>query len=154
MQRRHERTIHFARFTITSRHDGITAAGTINWVMQTSVEPLLIAASIKTGAGVGAIVAKSRKFAVNVLGSDQKSVAEAFFSPAQVVGDRINNVPFRMGNDGLPILAQVPCACECAVTNIHPNGDHELVIGQITTVHEHQAGPPLTMAATGWYYGG
>jgi flavin reductase (DIM6/NTAB) family NADH-FMN oxidoreductase RutF len=109
---------------------------------------------MKSGSGIAELSARSGRFAVNILGAGQKEIAAAFFVPATVMGDRINDVPFRIGSDGMPVLAVVPSAFECTVEETVRRGDHDLVIGRVTTVHEHHVQAPLTLAATGWVYGG
>jgi flavin reductase (DIM6/NTAB) family NADH-FMN oxidoreductase RutF len=154
VRRRVLRQLTYGLYVVTVSHGDQTAAGTVNWVVQTSFEPPLVAVGMKSGSGIAVLADAAKRFAVNVLGAGQKDIAAAFFRPAVVEGDRINGVAFRAGNEGLPILTELPCAFECAVEQIMRCGDHDLVIGCVTTVHEHQHRPPLSLAATGWFYGG
>lgn len=146
--------ITYGLYVVTVRHEQQTAAGTINWLTQVSIEPPLVAVGMKAESGIAVLAERSERFAVNILGSGQKEIAAAFFVPAVVAGDRINDVPFRLGSEGMPILTPVPGAFECSVEEIVRKGDHDVVIGRVTTVHEHHMQAPLTMAATGWTYGG
>ena len=41
---------------------------------------------------------------MNVLSADQKQVAEDFFRPSKVEGDKVNGYPFKPGATGAPIL--------------------------------------------------
>jgi flavin reductase (DIM6/NTAB) family NADH-FMN oxidoreductase RutF len=148
------RQLTYGLYVVTTKDADQTAAGTVNFVSQMAIEPPLVAVGMKTGSGIAVLADKSRRFAVNILGLGQKEIASSFFSPTVISGERINNVPFRPGADGLPILTAVPAAFVCRVEEIVRRGDHDLVVGCVTEVYEHRAMPPLTLASTGWFYGG
>jgi flavin reductase (DIM6/NTAB) family NADH-FMN oxidoreductase RutF len=148
------RQITYGLYVITVRHEEQVAAGTVNWLTQISIEPPLVAVGMKSGSGIAELTERAGRFAVNILGLGQKEIAAAFFVPAVVTDHRINDVPFRVGSDGMPVLTPVPCAFECHVEETVRKGDHDLVIGRVTTVHEHHVQAPLVLAATGWVYGG
>ena len=148
------RQLTYGLYVITTRAGEQYAAGTVNWVTQVSFEPPLIVAGMKSGSGIAALTEQTGRFAVNVLGLGQKSMAAAFFSPTSVSGDRINDLPFRSGVDGLPILKDVPGAFTCQVEEFVRCGDHLIVVGRVTEVYAQSGIPPLTLASTGWYYGG
>lgn len=139
---------------VTARDAAQTAAGTVNFVAQMAIDPPLVAVGMKTGSGIALLTERSKRFAVNILGMGQKDLAAAFFSPTVVSGDRINNIPYRPGADGLPILTLVPSAFVCRVEETVKRGDHDLVVGCVTEVYEQRSMPPLTLASTGWFYGG
>jgi flavin reductase (DIM6/NTAB) family NADH-FMN oxidoreductase RutF len=146
--------ITYGLYVITVRHDEQVAAGTVNWLTQVSIEPPLVGVGMKTGSGIAVLTERAGRFAVNILGVGQKEIAAAFFAAAVVSGDRINDVPFRLGSDGMPVLTPCPSAFECSVEETVRKGDHDLVVARVTTVHEHHLQAPLTLAATGWVYGG
>ena len=148
------RHLSYGLYVVTASHDGQVTAGTIPWVVQVSGDPPLLAVAMKSGSGVSVLAAQARRFALHVLGEGQQGVAQAFFTAATVEKDLINGVRFRKGTLGIPILTDVPCAFECEVVEIVHPGDHDLVIGRIIDVHEHDQRSPLTLASTGWYYGG
>jgi flavin reductase (DIM6/NTAB) family NADH-FMN oxidoreductase RutF len=148
------RQLTYGLYVVTAVHGDQVAAGTINWLTQSSFEPPLVAVGLKDESGISLLAERAGRFAVNVLGTGQEQIARAFFNPAVITGETINGVAFRPGNDGMPILNQVPCAFECNVEQIVRGGDHLLLVGRVMTVHEHNQTPPLTLAATGWHYGG
>jgi len=148
------RQITYGLYVVTATDQVQTAAGTVNFVSQMAIDPPLVAVGMKVGSGIAVLTEKTGHFAVNILGMGQKDVASAFFSPTVVAGDRINGVPFRPGASGLPILTSIPSAFVCRVEEIVQRGDHNLVVGCVTEVYEHRSMPPLTLASTGWFYGG
>jgi len=114
-RRRVLRQITYGLYVVTAARDGQIAAGTVNWVTQASFEPPLVVVGMKSDSGIAVLTRESGKFAVNILGVGQKEVAAAFFKPSVVTGNTINGVRFKTGEGGMPILADLPAAFECAV---------------------------------------
>lgn len=148
------RQISYGLYVVTATHGDQSAAGTVNFVSQMSIEPPLVAVGMKSGSGIAVLSEQSGHFAVNVLGLGQKEIAAAFFNPTVITPERVNNIPYRRGAGGMPILAVVPAAFECRVEEIVRRGDHLIVVGAVDAVHEMRSMPPLTLASTGWFYGG
>lgn len=154
MRRRVLRQISYGLYVVTASAGEQSAAGTVNFISQMAIEPPLVAVGMKTGSGIALLSEQSGRFAVNILGMGQKEIATAFFNPIQLSADRINGIAFRRGEGGMPILTVVPAAFECRVEEIVRRGDHHIVIGVVEAVHEMRSMPLLSMASTGWYYGG
>ena len=148
------RQLSYGLYVITVAADAEVAAGALPWVTQTSLEPPLVTVGWTPGSGIALLSQRTGRFAVNILGAGQEQIARAFFTAAVRHGDTLNGVPFRTGNDGMPILTQVPAAFECVLKERRRLGDHELAVGEVTTVYEMGKQPPLLLATTGWFYGG
>jgi flavin reductase (DIM6/NTAB) family NADH-FMN oxidoreductase RutF len=148
------RQLTYGLYIVTASDGPQVAAGAVNWITQISIEPPLVSVGLARSSGIAVLAERVGRFAVNTLGAGQEDLAKAFFSPAVRQGDTLNGVKIRSGNDGMPILTQVPSAFECTVLEVHRPGDHVLVVGRVTTVHEHNQLTPLVLATTGWFYGG
>lgn len=148
------RQLSYGLYIVTSAADQQVAAAAVPWATQISIEPPLVAVIWSPSSGVALLAERAGKFAVNILAAGQENVARAFFTAAVRQGDTLNGVPCRTGNDGMPILSQVPAAFECALRDVRRPGDHVLALGEVTTVYEMAAQPPLVLATTGWFYGG
>lgn len=148
------RQITYGLYIVTTSQGEQVAAGAVNWLTQISVDPPLVAVGMTRGSGIAVLAERAGRFAVNTLGAGQEHMARAFFEPAVRRGDTLNGVPFRTGNDGMPILTQVPSAFECKLVEFLSPGDHLLAVGRVTTVHDLNQLAPLVLATTGWYYGG
>jgi flavin reductase (DIM6/NTAB) family NADH-FMN oxidoreductase RutF len=144
----------YGLYVVTVSHDGRLAAASVNFLTQTSFDPPLIVVGMKAGSGIARLSEASGRFAVNILGADQKDTAAAFFKSAKAENGLINGEAYAPGANGSPILASVPCAFECEVEEILKTGDHHIVVGRVTALHEHDDRKPLTMEATDWSYGG
>ena len=114
---------------------GGIAAATVNWVTQTAFAPPLVAVGVKTDSGAYALVKNTKTFALNMLGKDQKGLAFTFFKPAQLADGKISGQAFRKGANGAPILEAAAAAVECKVTSIVEQGDHHIVVGEVTEAY-------------------
>jgi flavin reductase (DIM6/NTAB) family NADH-FMN oxidoreductase RutF len=114
---------------------GGVAAATVNFVTQTSFVPPLVAVGVKTDSGAYAIVKSARRFVLNMLGKDAKGLAFTFFKPAKLEGGKISGQSFRPGDNDAPILDAAAGAVECQVKTIVEEGDHHIVVAEVTEAH-------------------
>jgi flavin reductase (DIM6/NTAB) family NADH-FMN oxidoreductase RutF len=97
---------------------------------------------------------KSNSCAIHILGKGQKELAQNFFKPAQVEGDKISGVSFVIGKTGSPILLDPPAFFECSVITSIDSGDHSIFVNEVVEAGITKEDEPLTMWDTGWFYGG
>src|ERR687891_658992 len=84
------RMIPYGLYVLTAEgKDGSVAAATINWVTQAAFTPPLVVMGVKTDSGAHAIIKETEKFALNVLGKGQQSMAFNFFKSHERAGDSI-----------------------------------------------------------------
>jgi len=114
---------------------GNVAAATVNWVTQTAFAPPLVVVGVKTDSGAYQVIKSAQKFALNMLGKDQKGLAFTFFKPAAVSDGKLSGQPYRKGMTGAPLLDVAPGAVECKVTSIVEQGDHHIVVGEVIEAH-------------------
>src|SRR6202012_3319684 len=114
---------------------GNIAAATVNWVTQSAFAPPLVVVGVKTDSGAYAIVKEAKTFVLNMLGKDQKGFAFTFFKPASVADGKLSGQAFHKGTTGAPILDAAPAAVECKVTAIVEQGDHHIVVAEVTEAH-------------------
>src|SRR5689334_291422 len=69
---------------------GNVAAATVNWVTQSAFAPPLVVVGVKTDSGAYQVVKTAQKFALNMLGKDQKGLAFTFFKPAAVADGKLS----------------------------------------------------------------
>lgn len=115
--------------------DGAIAAATVNWVTQTAFAPPLVVIGVKTDSGAYKALQSSRKLVLNMLGKNQKALSFTFFRPADVSDGKISGQAYRDGANGAPILVDAPGALECTVTTIVEQGDHHIVVAEVTEAH-------------------
>ena len=89
--------------------------------------PLVLLSTARTSKTWPRIEATGR-FAVNVLGDDQRDLSERF---AVSGGDKFAGVAWRPGALGNPLLDGAIAHLECDVHAVHDGGDHVIVIGRV-----------------------
>ena len=93
-------------------------AFTATWLTQVSFTPPLVALGIKKDSHSLEMIKHSRVFTVNLLGKDQKPIAEHFVKPATVVGEKLKETSHRLGKTGAPVLNDAIAYVECEVREI------------------------------------
>ena len=114
---------------------GNIGAATVNWVTQGSFAPQLVVVGVKADSGAHTVVKGTGKFALNMLGKDQKGLAFTFFKPAKLEDGKLSGQAFHHGASGVPILDAAIGAVECEVKSIIELGDHHIVVGEVTEAH-------------------
>ena len=133
------RMIPYGIYVLTVEDGNDVAAATVNWVTQTSFNPPLLAIGVKADSGAYALLKKTKAFALNMLGKGQQGPAFTFFKPAQKDGDKISGEPYRKGANGQPILTNAPASVECKVVQIVEQGDHHIVVAEVTEANVAKA---------------
>ena len=148
------RMLSYGLCVATARDDSGPAAGTINWISQSSFTPPLVMAAIKADSGLHRAIAASRAFAVHIVGKSQKEMATAFFKGAQPSGNSLNGYRVETGETGAPLLVDAVAWFECRVVNELAGGDHIIFVGEVVGAGVRSDEEPLTLRETGFSYGG
>jgi flavin reductase (DIM6/NTAB) family NADH-FMN oxidoreductase RutF len=142
-------------YVLTSRHGDRLGAATVTWVSQASFKPPLLMTAVRKNSSVFRCLMESRIAALHILGSQQKDIAQKFFSPTRGAGSELNGEPFSEGKTSAPILKNLPAYMECKVVDIRDEyGDHAIVILEVVEAMLHRPVRPLTIADSPWEYGG
>jgi len=121
-----------------SRRD--TLALTVNSLVSVSLDPLLILVSVKQGGRMRPGVVRAGSFAVNILTQGHRDLCEEFARPDRPEGERaMRRIDAVEGVTGNPVMPSAVAALECVLHAEIPAGDHALLIGRVTVIHQ---GPP------------
>jgi flavin reductase (DIM6/NTAB) family NADH-FMN oxidoreductase RutF len=135
--------------------DGDNVNGfTASWVMQASFAPPLVVNCVKSDSGSHAMIKASGVFALSFLEAGQKDLAQKFFKPQRMVGDKFEDVESYLGETGCPIISDCLGYVECQVVGTVEHGDHTVYVGEVIAAGVHREGEPLLLESTGWNYGG
>ncbi|MGM9967131.1 flavin reductase family protein [uncultured Rummeliibacillus sp.] len=113
---------------------------TVNSFASVSLDPLLILWSIDKRAKSLSDFTYSKKFAVNILASDQDKLC-FLFSSKEI--DRFGQCEWKRSDDDLPILENVASVLECEKVQEIEAGDHIILIGQVYKVVNTDKAPLL-----------
>lgn len=150
------RSLTYGMYVMTAADGDDLAAGSVSWLSQCSFEPSLVMVAVKVGSGLHALIEQTGTFAVNILASDQKEIASAFFRSTEVEGGKINGYSFEPGPEtGAPLLPDLPAWFEARVSDKIVGGDHTILVAEVINAGVGDSDiDPMVLADTGWSYGG
>ena len=109
-----------------------------------SLEPPLLLVCLDALAQTRDAVELSGGFAVSVLERGQEFIAERFAGRAPLVDPAWREVPHTLGGAGLPLVDGCVAWFECELRALHPAGDHDIALGEVTAAGRH-GGEPLVL---------
>lgn len=122
--------------TVTQGHDH---AMTANAVASVSMDPMLVLACIEVDARFHDAVTESGRWGISVLDAAQRPTAEWLATQGRPLHGQLDRVPHHRGTTGVALLDGALATIECQTTDIHPAGDHSIVVGEVVSlgVAEH-----------------
>lgn len=109
--------------------DGDPVGTTANAVASLSLDPPLVLVCFDRDSQTLAAVRAHGAFAINVLAAHHREVSAAFARPG--AGEVWEALEHRHGASGSPHLHDALATLDCAVHEILPGGDHEIVLGRV-----------------------
>ncbi len=104
-----------------------------------SLDPPLVLFCPATTSTSWPRIATSGRFAVNVLADDQQDIS-ARFGRSGV--DKFAGLEWHPSPWG-PVLDGVLATVQCTIEDVHPAGDHEIVVGRVQQMLSHRECGPL-----------
>lgn len=92
-----------------------------------SVEPPIILVCMNSSSRTAAAALEEGRFAVNILASDQTSIAKRF---ARSGDDKFAGIQ-TMEQDGIPLLIGTAATVLCSVRTVSDAGTHKVVLGDV-----------------------
>lgn len=129
---------------MSTRSMDYIAAGSVNWAMQTSFEPPMIAVAVKIDSDLQETIEKSRQFTLHLLAEGQRDLIETFASKSTITDKTINGIPYDRDANDQVILDNTLGFITCSVNNSISSGDHTLYLANVINVDAMDAGNPLT----------
>jgi flavin reductase (DIM6/NTAB) family NADH-FMN oxidoreductase RutF len=127
---------------VTAMDDDRPHGTTVSAFASLSMSPPSVLVSLDQGSEVLALLRRTGRFGLNILGHDQAELATGF---ARKGSDKFAGVPWSLA-DGVPRLFGSPGWVACGVEQAVEAADHVVVIGTVRSV-ETLDGAPLTYHA-------
>jgi 3-hydroxy-9,10-secoandrosta-1,3,5(10)-triene-9,17-dione monooxygenase reductase component len=105
-----------------------------------SLDPPLVLCCPGKGSQTWPVIARTGRFAVNVLAEEQRAVSAIFGSRG---ADKFGAVEWMPAPSGSPLLEGALTWVDCALDTVYEAGDHFVVIGRVTALGEPSGGRPL-----------
>jgi len=125
-----------------------------SWVTQVSGDPPLLMASVDRRHSTHDILARTRRFALNVVGERGRALEDYFYSAASRRPGNLDKVAWEDSPDGLPLLRDAMVSLECRVEQAIPAGDHTLFVATVERVTRRTDDRPLTSQDLDYIYVG
>lgn len=125
----------------TSSPDGVPHGMTANGFVSVSLDPPLILVSVGERTRTHTLLSENERYAVSVLGHEQKSVALHYSGRP---GDA---EPEYEWIDGHPFIAGAISKMLCRIVDRHRAGDHTLFIGEVEFVEHRDGELPLVFSS-------
>lgn len=124
--------------------DGSPRGITANSFTSVSLRPPLVLWNIgKDSAFLHAFLG-ARHYAINILASEQRSIAERF---AERDGAGFDSIGYALSTHGVPVLDDTLACLQCRSWRVSDCGDHYIIVGEVIG-HACREGDPLL------YFGG
>ena len=158
-RRRVLRLLSNGMYVVTARDGDEHVGATITWLTQSSFDPPLLVCAVRPDSALHGALEPGSGAIVQVLTQDQREVAKAFFTRAEVdeasTPSTINGLAFEPTPAGA-VLVDAGAWAVCEVRQrIDAGGDHSLVVLEVVDVGERRQDlVPLTVRDSPWEYGG
>ena len=131
-----------ASVNVVSPADGGQKSGmTATAVCSVTAEPPSALIIVNRSNRSHATIARTRKFAVNVLANDQRHLAAQF---AAKLPDPFHDVPHRAGTTGCPLIEGADAHMECVVVQEVDVGTHTIFVGKVDATSRSNREPLLS----------
>ncbi|HEY6141454.1 MAG TPA: flavin reductase family protein [Thermoanaerobaculia bacterium] len=129
---------------VTTEHEGTDYGLTVASFASLSLSPPLVLVCINKSSSSHDPIAKSQKFGVSILGSDQEAISGRFAARG---GDKFAGLDIRRGSTGVPLVGNALATLECRVHEQIIGGDHSIFIGEVVDTQTREGAPLLYFRA-------
>ena len=120
---------------VTTLSRGVDHAMTADTVTSVSLDPLLVLVCVENEARWHEAVVDAQFFGVSVLAADQRPLSEWFATRGRPLHGQLDRAPHHRGpTTGVALLDGALMHLECRTTDIHPAGDHAIVVAEVLSL--------------------
>ncbi len=121
---------------VTTRADGVDHAMTANSFTTVSLDPLLALVCVERDSRFHHAVSSAGVWSVTFLAAGAQDAARWFATRGRDLVGQFDRVATRRGHNGCLLLTDGLAGLELRTHRIVPAGDHDIVLGAVTAVHE------------------
>jgi flavin reductase (DIM6/NTAB) family NADH-FMN oxidoreductase RutF len=124
---------------VTTAHADSIHGFTVNAFASVTAEPPTVLVCVNKNARAHPLISESGGFCVNILGLEQRGIAETFTTAEPK--SRFDGLAHRRGPTGSPILDGVLAYVDCKVEEEMTAGTHTIFIGRVLEVGDREGAP-------------
>lgn len=126
---------------ITTVADGDDVAMTANSVTSVSLEPPLVLVCIAKTARFHEAIIESGRWGISILDASSHELSTQFARAGRDRAGQLERVRFERGPaTGVALISTSVAHLECVTTEVHPAGDHDIVIGEVKSLAQAGTG--------------
>ena len=125
---------------------GLTASSLVS----ISADPPMVLVGLDHEAATRVAISEGKAFNVSVLTRAQEFMADRFAGRAPAIDPRWEGVPHRLGSNGIPLVEGCAAWLECRLVEIHPAGDHDVCLGEVTAAIAGSGDPMILWDRAFW----
>jgi flavin reductase (DIM6/NTAB) family NADH-FMN oxidoreductase RutF len=145
----------YGLYAVTAKHGDDVSAMTVNWIVQSSFEPPMLALAVEADSHSRQVIEAAGAFAVNVYETGAREFAGLLARTFAKHPEKLSDLDAHPGPaTGSPLLNAALGWVECRVAGQAPSGDHVLFIADVVEAGLNREGTPLTLKETGFKYAG
>ena len=129
---------------VTAAPDGEPAGLIVNSLQSVSLGPPLVSFAPARSSLTWRRMRRHGRFGVNVLARRHERFARRAAAPG---ADRFAGIDWVPGRTGVPLVADALATLECEIADVHPAGDHWIIIGRVDELSMAGRDDPLIFFA-------
>jgi flavin reductase (DIM6/NTAB) family NADH-FMN oxidoreductase RutF len=125
---------------LTTAAGGHDHAMTANAITSVSMDPMLVLVCVEVDARFHDAITEAGVWGISVLEATQRPVAEWLSTQGRPLHGQLDRIPHHRGpRTGVALLDRALATVECRTTDMHPAGDHSIVVGEVLSLagNEH-----------------
>ncbi len=131
---------------IDDEYRGLTASSLVS----ISLDPPMVSVGLERDSATRAAVLETKAFNVNLLTRSQEFIADRFAGRAPAIDPLWRNLPHHLSANGIPLLDGCAAWLECRLAQVHPAGDHDLCLGEVSAAAIGRGDPLVLWDRTFW----
>ncbi|MBF0247177.1 MAG: flavin reductase family protein [Alphaproteobacteria bacterium] len=134
---------------LSARHaDGFPIGMTVNSFSSVSLNPPLVLVCLSKEVRRAEVILGAPAFNLSILAGDHQELSGHFARHG--MGEFPEGADFPLGVNGVPFMPGALAVLECTPEARLPGGDHDILLGRVTTLSEGEGDDPLLYFAGGY----
>lgn len=120
---------------LTTFAGGHDHAMTANAITSVSIDPMLVLVCVEIDARFHDAITESGVWGISVLSGTQRPTADWLSTQGRPLHGQLDRIGHHRGPvTGVALLDDALATIECRTTDIHPAGDHSIVVGEVVSL--------------------
>lgn len=136
---------------VTTVDAGTDHAMTASAFCAVSLEPPLVLVCSQRTSRFHDAVLRSGRWGVSVLAAGAEETSRWFADRGRALDGQLDRVPHRRGASGVALLEESVAWLECVTEDVHPAGDHSIVVGRVVAAGVGPEEDPLVHHRSGYH---